>query len=127
MNDRHFLLVAFFMVFLFSCGESLGNRIDSRNLSVYYLNNVDKATAIEFAKYWRDNNYVGNETQFIQLDKKDNIYYIRLIEKEEYHQKPLSIEDQAKINELERTLAKSIFNKRVVIEITDNTFRPIDK
>lgn len=119
------IIVIISLALLTSCGENLGNRVDTKNLKVYYLESVPKDLAIEFTEFWRDNDFVGDSPQYIQLDKENDLYIVRLIEKEKYHGTPLSIEEQGKLNELERTLSKQIFKKRTIIEITDNTFREL--
>lgn len=112
---------------LFGCGIPMGNRIDANNLQVYYLEGVSKATAIDFATYWRNNDFVGDRKQVIQLDKDENGYLLKLIEREIYHEETLEIDEQAKLQELERTLEDEVFDDNVAIVITDNTFRPIER
>lgn len=106
----------------------MGDRVDIDELKVFYLEPFDKKEAIEFAKFWRDNGFIGNESQFIQLSISENdIIQVKIIEKEKYHDQYLSIEEQALISDLERLLEKNVFGKRVVIVITDNTFAEIER
>jgi hypothetical protein len=106
----------------------MGNRIDSKNLRVYYQEGVAQKKAIAFATYWRDNGFVGDNEQVIQLDREENgVLVVKLIEEEIYHDKGLSIIELSLIQQLERDLKADVFDEEVTIIITDNTFRPIDR
>ena len=123
-------IIIFFLLLsiLFSCGMPMGNRIDSKNLRVYYQDGVAQKKAIAFATYWRDNGFVGDNEQVIQLDREENgVLVVKLIEEEIYHDKGLSIIELSLIQQLERDLKADVFDEEVTIIITDNTFRPIDR
>jgi hypothetical protein len=120
------VLVLFLVVS--SCGMPMGNRIDSKNLKVYYQDVVKKEKAIAFATYWRDNGFVGEKEQVIQLDRdEDGLLVVKLIEEDIYHENELSIIETSLIQQLERDLKAQIFYEEVLIVITDNTFRPLDR
>jgi len=120
------VLVLFLVVS--SCGMPMGNRIDSKNLKVYYQDVVKKEKAIAFATYWRDNGFVGEKEQVIQLDRdEDGLLVVKLIEEDVYNENELSIIETSLIQQLERDLKAQIFYEEVLIVITDNTFRPVDR
>jgi hypothetical protein len=119
------LIVVFFL--LLGCGIPMGDRIDSKNLQVYYLQGVTKETATDFARYWINNGFVGDRKQVIQVERENEVYTVKLIERSMYHQQPLSIDEQAKLQELKRNLELEVFHARTIIMITDNTFRPIER
>ncbi|MCO5269438.1 MAG: hypothetical protein M9897_11170 [Brumimicrobium sp.] len=125
MKKSIFLFIL--IILMSACGVPMGNRIDSHNLSVYYLDGITKEKAIAFAKYWRDNGFVGENKQTIQLDSENNVIFVKLIEREVYSDEPISIDEEVMLQDLERTLKQEIFNKEVTIVITDNTFQPIMK
>lgn len=125
MKKRFYLSILLFV--LLSCGISMGDRIDNGNVSVYYLETISQKDAIAFARYWRDNGFVGERKQTIQLDQKDNVIFIKLIERETYSEDPIDITEEAMLQDLERELRDKLFHKDVRIVITDNTFRPILK
>lgn len=119
------LVLSFFFM---SCGVPLGDRVDSNNLKVYYEKGVTKKQAITFSKYWQKNHFVGETEQTIQLSKnEDNVVLVKLIENEPFHEQSLSVDEQALLSEVKRMLEREVFKKEVVIQITDNTFRPIEK
>ncbi len=122
-----FIFIAVLFVVISSCGIPMGNRIDAKNLQVYYLENVPKSKAISFAKFWKENGFVGDNKQVIQLDKNDKAYVIKLIEREEFQEQRLSIDEQSKLQELEYRLEEEVFEENATILITDNTFRPIER
>lgn len=118
------------LVFLFSCGMPMGNTVktEDEKLTVFYLEKVPKDKAIKFLKYWKNNGFIGEEPQIIQLDvTEDGTIAVKLIEKSTYHQKSLTIHEQSLLQELERNLEKEVFEQEVTIIITDNTFRPIER
>lgn len=124
---RIFIFLVLSIVF-FSCGMPMGNRVDSKNLKVYYQDGVNKEKAIAFATYWRDNGFVGEKEQVIQLDRDENgLLLVKLIEEEIYHENSLSIIETSLIQQLERDLKAEIFEEEILIVITDNTFRPIER
>lgn len=114
---------------LSGCGASLGDRIDSKNLHVYYMDGVSAQEAIDFATYWRDEGFVGDQKQTIQLIKNEyGELLVKLIEKKEYELLNLSLEEQASLSKLARTLEKEVFTAtKVRIVPCDNTFRPLIK
>ncbi|MEX1190421.1 MAG: hypothetical protein WED10_03540 [Brumimicrobium sp.] len=116
------------LVFLGSCGMPMGDRIDADKLSVYYLDGVPKEKAIKFAKYWKNNDLIGDEAQVIQLEKlSKNTIGVKLIEEENYHDEGLSIHEESLLQSLERDLEKEVFKQDVTLIITDNTLRPIER
>jgi hypothetical protein len=117
-----------FIGLLFSCGMPMGNRVDATNLQVYYLDGVEKESAIRFARYWRDMGFIGEQQQVIQLDRdEDGLLLVKLIEREIYHDELLNIQELSLIQQLQRDLAQEVFDEPVFIVITDNTFRPIER
>lgn len=125
MRSILFLLL---LMLVFGCGMPMGNRVDSRNLKVYYQDKVEKEKAVAFAKYWRDNGFVGEKEQVIQLDRDEHgVLVIKLIEEEIYHETELSIIETSLLQQLERDLKAELVEDQVIIVITDNTFRPIER
>ncbi|WP_146194087.1 hypothetical protein [Brumimicrobium oceani] len=124
---RNWVVILLLAVLFHSCGISMGDRIDNGNLSVYFLEGINKEKAINFAKYWKNNGFVGERQQVIQLEKENKRVVVKLIERELYHNDPITINEEAMLQELERTLKTEIFHQDVEIMITDNTFRPIIK
>lgn len=118
--------ILLFLAFV-SCGVNMGDRIDTESLSVYFLPGVEKDQAVAFAEYWRDNGFLGENKQVIQLEKEKDVILIKLIENENFHNEPISITEEAMLQDLERYLKRNIFQREVEIVITDNTFRPILK
>ena len=124
---RNWFVIFLVALFFQACGISMGTRIDNGNLSVYFLEEVNKEKAINFAKYWRDKGFVGEKKQVIQLEKGEQSVIVKLIEREMYHSDIFTIKEEAMLQQLERDLKKEIFHENVEIMITDNTFRPILK
>ncbi len=123
-----YLLHLIFIVAIFgACGVPMGNRVDGDNLSVYYLEGIDKKTAIQFATYWQNHGFVGDRKQTIQLEKENGEILIKLIERKGYQNDPLAISEQSQLQALSRKLEKKIFNNETRIVITDNTFRPLER
>ena len=115
---------------LFSCGMPMGDTVktEDEKVTVFYLEKVPKDKAIKFLKYWKNNGFIGEEPQTIQLDVLDNgMFTVKLIEKSTLHEQPLSIHEQSLLQELERNLEEEVFEQEVTIIITDNTFRPIER
>lgn len=121
------LIITIFSSVLLGCGIPMGNRVDANNLQVYYLENVSKSKAIAFAEFWKSNGFVGDRKQVIQLDKDDKGYSVKIIERSDYHEENLNIEEQSQLQELEYTLEEEVFDDNATIIITDNTFRPIER
>ncbi len=124
---RNYLYLFLFLTFV-SCGINMGDRIDAENLSVYYTEGVSKNQAINFTKFWRSNGFVGEKPQTIQLEKdKADWILVKVIENKSYENQKLTIQEIALLNDLERQLSSEVFQTRVEIIITNNTFRPLDK
>jgi hypothetical protein len=118
------------LAFLFSCGMPMGDTVktEDEKLTVFYLEKVPKDKAIKFLKYWKNNGFIGEDPQVIQLDVlEDGAIAVKLIEKSIYLQESLTIHEQSLLQELERNLENKVFEQEITIIITDNTFRPIER
>ncbi len=103
-------------------------KTEDEKLTVFYLERVPKDKAIKFLKYWKSNDFIGEDPQIIQLDVlEDETIAVKLIEKSMYLQESLTIHEQSLLQELERNLERKVFEQKVTIIITDNTFRPIER
>jgi len=105
----------------------MGSRIDTGNLRVFFLDGVEKEKAIDFAKYWRDNGFVGERKQIIQLESEKDVILIKLIERERFYEEEINISEEAMLQQIERDLKRNVFFQDVEIIITDNTLRPLLK
>jgi hypothetical protein len=124
---KNWIVISLLTSLLLSCGIAMGDRIDNGNLSVYFLEGIPKDKAINFARYWRDNGFLGEDKQVIQLENDRNVVVVKIIEREMYHEDLLTITEEAMVQQLERDLKNNVFNQDTEILITDNTFRPILK
>ena len=124
---KNWIVISLLSTLLMSCGISMGDRIDNGNISVYFLEGIPKEKAIAFARYWRDEGFVGDEKQVVQLENQKNVVVVKIIELEMYHNDLLTLTEEAMIQQLERDLEREVFNQETEILITDNTFRPILK
>ncbi|HLV41897.1 MAG TPA: hypothetical protein VKY37_06445 [Brumimicrobium sp.] len=124
---KNWFVIILLPTLLLSCGISMGDRIDNGNLSVYFLEGIPKEKAISFARYWRNNGFVGERKQIIQLESDKDVVIVKIIEREMYHEDLLNITEEALIQQLERDLKTKVFDLDTEILITDNTFRPILK
>lgn len=105
----------------------MGSRVDNGNLSVYFLQEESKDDAILFAKYWKEQGYVGERKQIIQIEEEKDVVFLKLIERKSYQEEEINITEEALLQDIERDLEKNVFHKEVEIVITDNTFRPLQK
>jgi hypothetical protein len=122
---RFFFGFVLALILISGCAAPLGDRIDGENLKVYYLEDVSKQMAIDFAKYWIANGFVGEKEQTIQLLTDEDKVIVKLIEKESYHDESLGISEVAMLQDLERVLKSDVFQKDVRIWICDDTFFPL--
>lgn len=124
---RNVFLIVLALLTLIACQPKMGSRVDTRNLSVFFLQGVDKEKAIAFAEYWRDNGFVGERKQTIQLDRDGEVILVKLIENERFHEELINISEEAMLQQIERDLKRNVFQQEVEIIITDNTLRPLLK
>lgn len=127
MIKRKIFPIAILFIIITSCGTPMGDQVRSKNLNVFYLDGVDKEEAVAFANYWKNNGFVGEKEQFIQLDREGNNFQVKIIERAMYENEPLSVNDEALLHELARGLERKVFKQPVELIITDNTFRPLEK
>ncbi|MDB2697683.1 hypothetical protein N9Y29_00760 [Crocinitomicaceae bacterium] len=124
----HRWTIGLLLSFLIGCGMPMGNRVDSKNLKVYYLEDVSQQKAIAFATYWRDHGFVGEKEQVVQLSRNEaRVLEVKLIEDDIYHSEVLEVQEIALLQQLARELKEAVFEEEVIIVITDNTLRPIER
>lgn len=124
---KYFVHLIVILALSSACGVPMGDRVDGENLSVYYLEGVEKKRAVQFATYWQERGFAGDRKQTIQLEHENGEILVKIIERKAYQNDELSIEAQSQLQELARTLEKKIFDQKTRIVITDNTFRPIER
>ncbi len=124
---KKLIVLLFLPLLIMGCGVNMGKQIDHGNLTVFFLEGVSTEKAIEFVKYWDKHGFIGDRKQTIQLESKDGVILVNIIERKMYQDDGLTITEEAMLQQLGRDLEKAVFHKETAIVITDNTFRPIIK
>jgi hypothetical protein len=73
----------------FACSEDLGNRIEAKNLTVFFEDKSDFETAKKVAYFWKECDLIGSKHQYIRLRNSNNTLFVDLI-----------VSDKNKINQL---------------------------
>lgn len=78
--------------FIFSSCNNFGEKVEFKNLEVYYKDGASKEDAEKLGKYLEPLFEKNTETVTFQLQKSDETYIVRFVVKDGYEKNPESIE-----------------------------------
>ncbi|MBU2020214.1 MAG: hypothetical protein KJ941_11270 [Bacteroidetes bacterium] len=119
-------ILFFLLIGLFSCQQNYGNKLESNELDLYYTRIEDENFARQVGNYWKNNNFLNDQKQSLQLDFIENTYYLKLISKDTSSLKNMSFEERNILITLQNDLRKEIFPKHNFnLVLCDNQFKPL--
>jgi hypothetical protein len=125
-SRNYYFIFSFLMVVLVSCGQNYGNKLESKELDVYFSNSAVENLARKLGKYWKENNLLGAKKQFLRLDKSSNFYSIHLIHSGQFKVQNMSFDERKLLKQLQDSLQKNVFsNNEVHVLICDEQFNPL--
>ncbi|OFZ56614.1 MAG: hypothetical protein A3D92_10620 [Bacteroidetes bacterium RIFCSPHIGHO2_02_FULL_44_7] len=110
---------------LSACGPNYGNEIHGGNLTVYFKNGDDKQLAEQIALYWKDHRFLTGTAQSIQIERKKQKVYLRLVANEPKGASNLSFVELKKMLELQDDLRELTGRKHLEIVICDKRFETL--
>lgn len=92
-----------------SCRQDFGNRLESKELTVFYTRTQDEPLARQVGEFWKRNNFLGQRHQYIQLDHSSNRFELKLIANQPDELKNMSYNERKLLMDLQQTLKDSLF------------------
>lgn len=64
---------------LLACSSDYGKHIQGNNVTVYYTEEVETQEAVKLLEFWVNRGLAGSTQQYLQLNKIDKAYELKLI------------------------------------------------
>ncbi len=115
------------MISLLSCSKGYGNKVEDKNVVVYFLDNSHKELAQKTLNFWIKEGLNGDKTQHIRLLKFDKkTIDLQLIASKNKDPKSMTFEEIKLFLELKTKLDSIVFKPRACrIVICDGSFNPL--
>lgn len=120
----------FFFCFVFlislSCQQNYGNKLESEQLDVYYMQKKDEMYARKIGEFWKENNYLTNKKQSLQLDYSEGVYLLKLVVSDTLVLKNLSFDERNILLGLQKEIGEKVFPKNnFEIVLSDQRFKSL--
>ena len=123
--NRFFFGIVILLVFS-ACSAGYGNKLEGKNLNVYFVDRSDEALAQHLGKFWKENDLVGQAEQNIRLVNRKGIYDVQLIAAEHENEQDLVFIEMKLLIQLRQQLDTTVFKdeKGCRIVVCDGSFKP---
>ncbi|MEN9401032.1 MAG: hypothetical protein RL632_2135 [Bacteroidota bacterium] len=111
---------------LSACSGGYGNKLEGKNLNVYFVDRNDEALAQDLGKFWKENNLVGQSEQNIRLVNRKGKYDVQLIASEQDKSQDLVFIEMKLLIQLRQQLDTTVFKnkKGCRLVVCDDRFKP---
>jgi hypothetical protein len=123
--NRFFFGIVIVSVFT-SCSGGYGNKLEGKNLNVYFVDRSDEALAQDLGKFWKENDLVGQAEQNIRLVNRKGVYDVQLIATDPGKGQDLVFIEMKRLIQLRQQLDSTVFKneKGCRIVVCDGSFKP---
>jgi hypothetical protein len=109
---------------LFSCSSDYGKHIQGNNVTVYYTEGIETDEAVRLLEFWVNRGLSGSTRQYLQLNKVDKAYQLKLIPSDSTLLTDLPFYLTVPLMELETELSLEVFeSKPCQIVLSDPQFQ----
>ena len=115
----------FLLLFAVSCGNDYGNKLESDEIDVFYINPEHEELARNIANYWKENDLLGSKKQSVQLDEENDVLVLKIIPTEKYDPSSFSFDERALLKQLQDSLQSRVHPKRLEIVIANTNFETV--
>jgi hypothetical protein len=121
------ILFLFVIVSLFSCSKGYGDKVEDKNVVVYFLDKSHKEMAQKTLDFWIKEGLNGDKTQHLRLLKFDKkTIDLQLIASKNKDPKSMTFEEIKLFLELKAKLDSTVFKPKTCrIVICDASFNPV--
>ncbi len=123
---NRFFFGIFLVFFITGCSGGYGNKLEGKNLNVYFVDRSDEALAQDLGKFWKENDLVGQAEQNIRLVKRKGVYDVQLIATEPGEGQDLVFIEMKRLIQLRQQLDTTVFKnkKGCRLVVCDDRFKP---
>ena len=116
----------FLVFFITACSGGYGNKLEGKNLNIYFVDREDEGLAQQLGKFWKKNNLVGQSEQNIRLVNRKGIYDVQLISADPGEGKDMAFIEMKLLIQLRQQLDSTVFKdeKGCRIVVCDGSFKP---
>ena len=123
---NRFFYGIFLFFFITACSGGYGNKLEGKNLNIYFVDREDEALAQRLGKFWEKNNLVGQSEQNIRIVNRKGLYDVQLISTDPGGGEDMVFIEMKLLIQLRQQLDTTVFKdeKGCRIVICDGSFKP---
>jgi hypothetical protein len=120
-------LYLFVLISLFSCSKGYGDKVEDKNVVVYYLDKSHQELAQKTLDFWIKEDLNGDKTQYLRILKFDKqTIDLQIIASKNKDSKSLTFDEIKLFFELKAKLDSVIFKPKTCrIVVCDGSFNPL--
>lgn len=120
-------LMLFVLISLFSCSKGYGEKIEAKNVVVFFLDKSHEAMAQKTLDFWLNEQLNGERIQYLRILKFDeSTFDLQLISSRDKDPKEMTFEEIKLFLELKTKLDSAVFKPSMCrIVICDGSFNPL--
>jgi hypothetical protein len=118
------ILLSFALLFV-ACSQDHGSKLESAEMDIFFTNQSDEEIARKIAVYWKENHFLGDKKQFLQLNRKGKSLELKLIAKEKFSVASFSFDERALLKGLQDSLQKVVEPEHLELVIADKQFNTL--
>ena len=115
---NRFFFGIFLVFFITACSGGYGNKLEGKNLNIYFVDREDEVLAQRLGKFWEKNNLVGQSEQNIRLVNHKGIYDVQLIATDQGEGQDLVFIEMKLLIQLRQQLDSTVFKDEKGIPLT---------
>lgn len=123
---KRFLFGLYLFSVLSACSAGYGNKLEGKNLNVYFVDQKDEALAQKLGKFWKENQLVGQSEQNIRIVNRKGFYDVQIIATDQGEGPDLVFIEMKLLIQLRQQLDTTVFKdtKGCRLVICDGRFKP---
>lgn len=125
MTNVKIYFVALVLFLLIGCGENYGNKLESKELDIYYTDKNDEDLAREIAFFWKKTKMLGAKKQFLQLSRNKNLIQLKLIPSDKFDIEKLSFDERLTLKILQDSLNNDLQMSELELVIANRQFKTV--
>lgn len=121
------ILFLFVIVTFFSCSKGYGDKVEDKNVVVYYLDKSHQELAQKTLVFWIKEDLNGDKTQYLRILKFDKqTIDLQIIASKNKDSKSLTFDEIKLFFELKAKLDSAVFKPKTCrIVVCDGSFNPL--
>lgn len=122
MKLKTLFFLASLLLISTACNQNYGNKLESDELDIYYVQATDESLAKNIGLFWKTNQLLGDKKQYLRLNRTEKMLTLQLVVSAKEYASGLSFDERKLLLDLQDSLRELPNAKSLEIELCDNNF-----